>query len=313
LPTDVEEIHRELTLDAEGRIAQDLPCRACGYNLRGHARDALCPECSAPVILSARSDLLRFSDPDWIERLAKGMRLIIIGLVSATALQIALAALGLVLTTSGTLAFGALMATAGFLSAGLSVIVVVGVWWLTTPDPARAEREPTLSVRKFTRWCLMVQVAAAPLQVASPTGGIGAGGTGLPAGPAFVAVATAGVLLSFVVLVGYATGFVYLRRLALRIPRPSLARHTKIVMWGYLSSRGLGVVVGMLFLFVFNPAVLSGTVGPTVTMVGLVIGGCVVSVGSLVFGIWGLVLLFRYGALFKSTASAARAEWECPG
>jgi hypothetical protein len=311
LCTDLEETQRELTLDAEGRFAEDLPCRACGYNLRGQVRDAVCPECSAPVSLSARSDLLRFSDPDWIERLARGMRLILIGLLAATVLQITIAVVSIAMTTSGTPVVTGLLATAGLLGAAFSVVVVVvvGVWWLTTPDPARAERERTLSVRRLTRWCLLAQIAAAPLQVASPAGGVGAAGAGPPFGIAFVSLATAGFLVSFIVLVGYTAGFVYLRRLAQRVPRPSVARQTRIVMWGYLFSQGLGIVVGMLSLFVFTPAILSGAAGPTVPMIGILIGGCVVAAGALVFGIWGLVLLFMYAALFKRTASEARAAW----
>jgi hypothetical protein len=308
LPTDVEKIHRELTLDAQGRIAEDLPCRACGYNLRGHARDALCPECSTPVSLSARSDLLRFSDPDWIERLAKGMRLILIGLIASAVLQTAVAVISIALTTVGTTVFTALMGTAGLLGAGISVIVVVGVWWLTTPDPARSERERAVSIRRLTRGCLMVQVAAAPLQVGSPAAGAGVPGAAVPTGW-FLALTVAGIGLWLVVLVGYGAGFVYLRRLALRVPRPPLARQTKIVMWGYLSSQGLAMAVGMIFLFVLAPTI--ATAGATMTggLVAYSITGCAVAVGSLVFGIWALVLLFRYAALFKHTASDAREAW----
>jgi hypothetical protein len=308
LSTDVEEIYRALTLDAQGRLAEDLPCRACGYNLRGHARDALCPECSTPVSLSARSDLLRFSDPDWIERLAKGMRLIVIGLIASAVLQAAVAAISVALTTVGTTVFTALMATAGLLGAGFSVIVVVGVWWLTTPDPARVERERALSIRRLTRWCLAAQIAAVPLQVASPTGGVGVLGSGAPLGAAFIALTTAEIALWLVVLVGYAAGFVYLRRLALRAPKPSVARQTKIVMWGYLSTQGLAVLVAVLFLVVFGPALAAGA-GPQGALVVIGIGGCVVTLASLIFAVWALVLLFRYGATLRQAAREARAAW----
>ncbi|MHC4774694.1 MAG: hypothetical protein ACYTBR_05410 [Planctomycetota bacterium] len=307
----VVEHKRELALDGEGRIAEDLPCRGCGYNLRGHAADARCPECSALVNLSARGDLLPFSDPDWLERLAKGMRLVLIGLVAATVLQIGVVATSF--ATVGSTVFAALTATAGLLGAGSSVVVVVGVWWLTTPDPARGDRERALSIRRLTRWCLVAQIAAVPLEVVSPTGGVGATGAGPPFGAAFVSLAMAGLAMWLVVLVGYAAAFVYLRRLALRAPKPSLARQTKIVMWGYLSSQGLGAVVGMLFLFVFSAAVLGGTAGPTVPMVGIVISGSAVTLGSLVFGIWALVLLFGYVALLKNAARAARAAWQSAG
>jgi hypothetical protein len=312
LTTHGEEIQRELRLDPEGRLAEDLPCRACGYNLRGNARDALCPECSTPVSLSARSDLLRFSDPDWIERLARGMRLIFIGLVATTVLQIAVAVISIALTATGGPGYSALLTTAALLGAGLSVVVVVGVWWLTTPDPARAERERALSVRRLLRWCLVAQIAAAPLQLAWSSGGIGPGGAGTPTGAASVALTVSGSVLSLVVLVGYAAGFVFLGRLALRVPKPSLARQTRIVMWGYLSSQGLAVVIGMSFLLVFTPTLAAGGTGPQGALVAIGIGGCVVTVGVLVFGIWGLVLLFKYAALFKDTASAARAAWEAP-
>jgi len=69
---------RSLRLDDQGRINEDLLCRACDYNLRGLHVSADCPECSTPIARSARPDLLRFSDPTWMIRLSKGM-LIIIG------------------------------------------------------------------------------------------------------------------------------------------------------------------------------------------------------------------------------------------
>lgn len=70
---------RSLRLDEQGRIDEDLLCRACDYNLRGLHESADCPECSTPIARSTRPDLLRFSDPSWLTRLSKGMLLIIIG------------------------------------------------------------------------------------------------------------------------------------------------------------------------------------------------------------------------------------------
>ncbi len=123
----------------------------------------------------------------------------------------------------------------------------------------------------------------------------------------------AGTVLWVVVLVGTAAGFIYLGRLALRAPKLPLARQTRIVMWGYLASQGLAVVLGMLFLFVLAPALGAGGTPPMASITVLTAGGCAVLVGSLVFGIWALVLLFRYAALLKHAASAARAAWHGPG
>jgi MFS family permease len=39
-------------LDADGRVATDLNCTSCGYNLRTLAKAGLCPECAQPVLAS---------------------------------------------------------------------------------------------------------------------------------------------------------------------------------------------------------------------------------------------------------------------
>ena len=39
----------DVALDDEGRIAVDLACRRCSFNLRGRPADGSCPECSTPV------------------------------------------------------------------------------------------------------------------------------------------------------------------------------------------------------------------------------------------------------------------------
>jgi hypothetical protein len=49
-----------------GNVDADIPCRKCGYNLRGLAVDGRCPECATPVGVSINGELLRYSDPTFV-------------------------------------------------------------------------------------------------------------------------------------------------------------------------------------------------------------------------------------------------------
>src|SRR3954466_4656740 len=59
-------------------ISADLPCHRCGYDLRVHPHDGVCPECGASVAESRRVAAIprrpawRDSDPRWRRRLLAG-------------------------------------------------------------------------------------------------------------------------------------------------------------------------------------------------------------------------------------------------
>src|SRR5688572_7707778 len=63
-----------------GRVVlADAPCRRCSYNLRSLSLDGLCPECGTPVGLSVQGDLLRYSDPKWLDTVRMGITLFLFG------------------------------------------------------------------------------------------------------------------------------------------------------------------------------------------------------------------------------------------
>ena len=293
---------RSLRLDDQGRIDQDLLCRACDYNLRGLHESADCPECSTPIARSTRPDLLRFSDPSWLTRLSKGMLLIIIGRLAGIIGGALLGGLVVVLpmtgVTPGTIFTASTVITAIFL-----LTAVAGVWLGTTPEPGRPEPDGHVTVRRTARWCVMVQVVSGPMQMAA----------GAPGG--FVVTAPVPTMLIVVLMlgvvafIGEAAGLVYLRRLAVRIPAPKLARSTKIVMWGYLSCQIIAVAVTAVLLAVIpGMAAAGGAPTPGISL-AMGVSGCGVGVGALVFGIWLLVLLFRYKSAFTKAAEQAKASW----
>src|SRR5437763_2552116 len=74
--------------DTLASIDADIPCRLCGYDLRGLRRDGRCPECGDAVTLSiaaasASTRRLTLCDPVWLRSLIAGC----VAMVVATCLS----------------------------------------------------------------------------------------------------------------------------------------------------------------------------------------------------------------------------------
>ncbi len=74
-------------LDDAGRMAEDLPCIGCGYNLRGLMPTGGCPECGRAVAHSTRVAKMGRCDPAYLRRISGGVDWLIVtcaivGLVS---------------------------------------------------------------------------------------------------------------------------------------------------------------------------------------------------------------------------------------
>jgi hypothetical protein len=311
---------RQPDLDESGRLAESVPCRGCGYDLKGLRPDGMCPECSTEVDRSIRGDMLRFSDPPWLARLARGVRLVAWMLVVATIVQV-LTPFVVAFVSSfaagggGTWAstVGMAMAVSGIVAAGCALVMVCGVWLATSPEAGRVGSERALSARRLARWCCLAQVVAAPLHAGGGPMGFGGGGLGGMAPqptPALQVLALLTIALSLLAVVGHVAGLVYLRGLARRIPRPALVWQTKATIWGYAGGQVLASVYAV-WVIIALPTILAGATGgtgpPAAMMVVFGIGGCAVFLLTLVFGVWALVLLFIFGTAFGGLARAAHA------
>lgn len=265
-------------LDAAGVVAEDVSCRSCGYNLRGTHSDRTCPECGAAVGLSIVGDYLRFADPRWVEKLARGMAFVVYAIVIGIAMGIVGAFVAAV-SGSGEL----MLVMNAIVSLVSTLLTAVGVWLVTEPDPGEPSKGGT-HVRDLARYGLIagqvLSLVAAGVSAYSVREG-----------------QLTNIVASILWVVGVFAMFVHLRRLALRIPETSLADQTRIVMWGLVVA--YTVTIGGAILILLQGPGASGALAVL----------CVPGAAILVLMIWTLVLIVRYRSSFAREAEAARRTW----
>jgi hypothetical protein len=93
----------------------------------------------------------------------------------------------------------------------------------------------------------------------------------------------------------------------MRIPDDKLARHTRIVMWGYLVPTAIVQAAAVLSASLFPGG--QGNTTPELILLGII---GLAGLPSLVFSVWGIVLVFWYRRRFFREADAARETWARP-
>jgi len=271
-------VRKEMT----GPITEDLPCRHCGYNLRGLSEIGACPECGTAIGRSLFSDQLRFSDPVWVRTLASGITWILYGIV----LSILLGILSVVISSVIPNLDPRVMTAIGGVS---SLVILVGYWKVTVPEPGVIEVSG-IALHSYVRWTLVsgtvINLTAQSSAMLDPliVGGI----------------TTVGGLIG---LAGFFALSVYARRLALRVPDDSLAHQTRVVMWG------MGISFGALMISAAIMAVTtSSAASPGPSFVSLV-PMCMTGIAYFVFAIWSLVLVVRYKRAASAAAENAEQTW----
>jgi hypothetical protein len=276
-------------LDGTGTVKSDIPCRKCGYNLRGLNSLGRCPECGTPVGLSVQGDLLRFADPNWLMTLRKGVNFILIGLLVTV----------IVVFVAGLLQRVLPPVVVQTLALGASVLMIIGGWLLTEPDPSGLGEEQYGTARKLIRIALIVGAANSLLSVISSLA------TFDPA--VFIAVAVVSGLAGLVGVAGQVAQLNYLGKLAMRIPDLALAARARFLMWAIGVSYGALLALGLIIaVLVGSGGLRGGSFGAVGTL------GCaavIAVITLLVFGIMYLIMLSRFGKQFEQQAALARHTW----
>lgn len=152
-------------VDASGTVINEVHCRRCGYDLRGLQLNGLCPECGTPVGRSISVDLLRYADPEWVDKLARGSKLIMGGMTAMVVLMILGACGGFATAVAtrgaGMLPFGFIVA--GLLFLGAYAFIYYGAWLHTTPDPGAVEEANQITPRRLVRFAIISAIVSSVL------------------------------------------------------------------------------------------------------------------------------------------------------
>jgi hypothetical protein len=265
--------------DATGRVAVDTTCVRCGYNLRTLLSDGVCPECGEAVTASIQEFFLHFAPPVWVRDLARGLRLLLIGLGGLIILPVVVGAIvGLTafFNLTSTLAGPSwLLHVSGliqFLTQVVGqVVLIVGLVWLTRPEPRRPQHSEGCTARRILRLCCWLlpipAVGNLVLVFSLPTFPSLTPGAPPPpglVGPWVASFALLAAAVGIAALGIYTTAtLAVLRHLATllrRIPRPGLVRGARVAFWGLLCCTGLLLIgYGVVLLTVLPklPGVLA--------------------------------------------------------
>ncbi len=284
-----------VALDGAGRVAQDVPCRTCGYNLRGLSPDGQCPECGAAVGRSIHGDLLRYSDPVWVRHLAAGPLWMIISVLSGIGIAV------FNWTITGSIFQDRAELPLALIGVSVSAVGLVGYWMLTMRDPRRDEKRPIWNIRQMTR--LLAAAGFLAYVVALTTRIPGLAGA-LPTALAWTVALLAGLFV-LAGLIGALLLFIHMRRLALRIPKDNLARQTRIVMWGIIIFFATMMVGWLVTALIFFPPGTPSSELRFRMVIPAIWFDRAQLFGRLLFGIWWTVLLCRYRNEFRQAARSA--------
>ncbi|HUU95917.1 MAG TPA: hypothetical protein VM487_09255 [Phycisphaerae bacterium] len=248
-------------VDETGTVCTDRTCLKCGYNLRGLQQAGRCPECGTPVGLSIHGDLLCYAEPGYVNKLARGSRWIMRGLTIGVLCFVLFFVSGFVLVFSAMvgsflgLPVGAWLTVLGLGMLAAAIMVLVGVWFLTTPQPGVFQTDKRDTARRLVRICILVSFLGMALGMMVES----------LAPPPPVMAAFEILLLGFSVLgvVAVTAYFLYLRDLALRISPDSASSGKNDPRGAKSLAVWFAVVLGVLVLLYAVDTVLLW--GPVLT------------------------------------------------
>lgn len=233
--------------DADGRIAIDVACLRCRYNLRSLFPDARCPECGDPAASSLRGFYLFMADPVWVRKLAHGATLILFTALIGFALFFFSFILAALIRDELPAACMLILIPVG------AILYMAGLVRISTPEPTDTGA-PGRIARRFVRACVwlvlvpFVTGAAAYLileAIEYSRGDSLIWNIGFTLG---MIAYISSLLIIFIIPPALAR---HVSNLMARIPRPGLSRMANTVFWINVALAALALV-GIAAVFIVS-------------------------------------------------------------
>jgi hypothetical protein len=234
-------------------LAEDRACVQCGYNLRGLPYAGKCPECGIPVQDSLRGILLQFASSEYLAKLNQGLSLVLNGIL----LMIILNVLSFFVGATGAGGSQIVLAIAG-LQLLPSIMILLGYWKYTEPDPGFVGTELPGAARKIMRITVVVQAICTALGfvvqivlLSSVTAGVAT-----PGNNAAIAIGGLVLLVSLASIAAWGVQFFatmkYTGWIATRVPDALIMKRARTYMWllPLIGIVGIIVIIGPLIALV---------------------------------------------------------------
>lgn len=207
----------------------DVACVGCGYNLRGLEPGGKCPECGLDISRSLHGDQLVYSSGEYLAALCRGIRLIFVALIARVLIIVVGIVVGLLIgINADSISPGVeslVMGLAALADAAVAIVLIVGWWLFSTPDPSITSANTGDTARKFVRITVLISGVAGILNSTGETYQV------TVASPLVFLAAALAIIVLVAWVVSFFASMIYIRWLAKRIPSERVDKRAKLLMW----------------------------------------------------------------------------------